>query len=272
MNIRTETLAEGVTLYLGDCYNILPPISGKPVIVSDPPYGQRQNTNVRGAGGLRAVTPPRSGARAIANVQRARKAGGELHRSGIAIEWPDEIIGDDRPFDPDPWLKLTPHCLFWGAHRFAERLPRGSWLVWDKVPTGKIRDQGDGEAAWMSGEVRPLRIYRLLWDGVCVGSAARDEVTAGQQRVHPTQKPVVLMSWCLSQMRLPPNSVIVDPYMGSGSTGVAAVKAGLPFVGMEIVPQYFETACRRISDALSRPDFFSKPAAEIPAAQQDKFL
>lgn len=259
---RIETIAEGVTLYLGDCYDILPPIAGNVAIISDPPYGQRQNTNVRGAGGLRAVTPPRSGSRAIANVQRARKAGGDLHATGIAVEWPEGIEGDDRPFNPAPWLGITPQCLFWGAHRFAHLLPEGSWLIWDKVPTGKIRDQGDGEAAWMSGDSRPMRIYRLLWDGVCVGSAARDEVTAGQQRVHPTQKPVVLMKWCIGQMKLPATTTIVDPYMGSGSTGIAAIHLGHPFCGMEIAPQYFDTACKRIEAATRQPDMFIAPKAE----------
>jgi site-specific DNA-methyltransferase (adenine-specific) len=262
---RAEHLAEGVTLYLGDNRKILPPIRGELAIVCDPPYGQSQNTNVRGAGGLRAVTPPGCGSRAVANVQRARKAAGGIHSSGIAVEWPNGIVGDDDPFDPSDWLEIEPRCLFWGAHRFADRLPAGSWLVWDKVPTGKVRDQGDGEAAWISGPLRPLRIFRLLWDGVCVGSAARDEVTAGQQRVHPTQKPVVLMEWCIQQMRLAPGTTIVDPYMGAGSTGVAAVRLGHPFVGMEIVPQYFETACRRIADALKRPTMFAekpKPAKQ----------
>lgn len=259
--VRKEELAQGVTLYLGDCYDVLPIVHGEPAIVTDPPYGQRQNTNVRGAGGLRAVTPPGCGSRAIANVQKARRAAGEQHRSGIAVEWPEGIEGDDRPFDPAPWLEITPRCLFWGAHRFAERLPAGSWLIWDKVPTGKVRDQGDGEAAWIRGASRPMRIYRLLWDGVCVGSAARDEVTAGQQRVHPAQKPVVLMEWCIEQMQLPPKTTIVDPYMGSGSTGVAAVRLGHPFVGMEKVPQYFDTARRRISEALKQCDLFvDKPA------------
>lgn len=267
--IRVEILAEGVTLYLGDCYDILPPIGGGIAIVSDPPYGQRQNTNVRGAGGLRAVTPPGCGSRAIANVARARQAGGSLHSSGLAVEWPEGIQGDDRPFDPMPWLNITPECLFWGAHRFAHLLPEGSWLVWDKVPTGKVRDQGDGEAAWVGGVSRPMRIYRLLWDGVCVGTAARDEVTAGQQRVHPTQKPVALMKWCIEQMRLPSATTVVDPYMGSGSTGVAAVALGYKFHGIEIVPQYFDTACARIAKALKQPDLFIQGPT---SAKQATFL
>ena len=242
---RKEELADGVTLYLGDNLSILPAVHGERAILTDPPYGQHQNTNVGFGEAMGAGVA--SGKRRVARG---------LHRTGVGVQWPDGIIGDDGPFDPHPWLEFSPRALFWGAHRFAERLPAGSWLVWDKVPTGKVRKQGDGEAAWMSGPSRPMRIYRLLWDGVCVGSAARDEVTAGQQRVHPTQKPVVLMKWCIGQMQLPSKTIIIDPYMGSGSTGVAAVHLGYPFVGAEIVPQYFDTARRRISEALKQGDMF----------------
>lgn len=245
-----------VRLYLGDCREILATLGKVDAIVSDPPYGQRQNTNVMHAGGIRAVTPPGCGSRAIANVQRAR-ATGALHSTGQAIVWPDGIHGDDRAFDPTDWLAAAPRVLLWGAHRFSSRLPAGTWLVWDKVPTGKVRDQGDGEAAWINDDPpRPMRLHRLLWDGVCVGSAARSEVTAGQKRVHPTQKPVVLMEWCLDQMRLATGATILDPFMGSGSTGVAAVKRGHPFIGIEIEPLYFETACRRIAAAAAQPDMF----------------
>jgi site-specific DNA-methyltransferase (adenine-specific) len=253
---RREQIGD-CTLYLGDCLEILPTLGKVDAVVSDPPYGQAQNTNVRGAGGLRAVLPPGCGTRALDNARKARKAAGGVHSTGIAVEWPDGIEGDNRPFEPGPWLSAAPRVLLWGAHRFADKLPSGSFLIWDKVPTGKIRDQGDGEAAWINDpDPRPMRIFRLLWDGVCVGSAARSEVTAGQQRVHPTQKPVVLMEWCFEQLRLPTRSVVLDPYMGAGSTGMAAVRKGLPFIGIEKVPLYFETACRRIADTVARPDLF----------------
>lgn len=276
MTPRVEHLAEDVSLYLGDCREILPTLARPAAILSDPPYGQKQNTNVRGAGGIRAVTPPGCGGRAIANVQKVRdvgrKSGGGLHSTGIAVEFPEGIQGDGEAFDPSLLLKAAPRVLLWGAHRFADRLPMGSWLVWDKVPTGKIRDQGDGEAAWLNDDPpRPLRIYRLLWDGVCVGSAARDEVTAGQQRVHPTQKPVVLMEWCLAQANIPRGGAILDPYMGAGSTGIAAVRRGHPFIGIEIEPLYFATACRRISAALNQPDMFIAREKPAPAKQESLF-
>ena len=125
--------------------------------------------------------------------------------------------------------------------------------MWDKVPTGKVRDQGDGEAAWLNRD-QPMRIHRLLWDGVCVGGAARHEVTAGQGRVHPAQKPVSLMAWCIQQARVPSGGTILDPYMGAGSTILAAMAAGHPSVGIEIVERYFDTACRRVEAAARQGD------------------
>lgn len=250
-----ETIGDAV-LYLGDCREIVGSLPKVDAVVSDVPYGQRQNTNVRHGGGLRAVLSPGWGSRALANVQKARTAG-PLHRTGLAVEWPPEIYGDDEPFDPAPWLKLAPRVLLWGAHRFADRLPVGTWLVWDKVPTGKVRDQGDGEAAWINDNPpKPMRIYRLLWDGVCVGPAARHEVTAGQQRVHPTQKPEALMDWCFEQLALRSGALVLDPYMGAGSTGVIARRRGHPFIGIEREPLYFETACRRIEQATRQADMF----------------
>lgn len=263
--IRTEHLAEGVTLYLGDCRGIVPTLTRPAAIISDPPYGQRQNTNVVGKGGLRAVTPPRCGSRAVANVERVRRTrtdgvAGNLHSTGFATVWPEAIIGDDQEFDPTHLVDAADIVLLWGAHRFGNRLPAGTTLVWDKVPTGKVRDQGCGETAWLNAHPpRPLRIYRLLWDGVCVGQAARHEVTAGTKRVHPTQKPEALMAWCIEQARVPNGGIICDPYMGAGSTGVAAVRAGYQFIGIEIEPLYFDTACRRIAEELRRPALFAAP-------------
>jgi site-specific DNA-methyltransferase (adenine-specific) len=177
------------TLYLGDCREIIPQLTGIDAVVSDPPYGQRQNTNIVRAGNTRAYTLG-----GTANAGR-----------GVATQWPAEVFGDDEAFDPALLLSLAPRVLLWGAHRFGYRLPQGSTLIWDKVPTGKVRDQGDGEAAWINDDPpRPLRIHRLLWDGVCVGEAARAEVTAGQSRVHPMQKPVALMRWCIEQARIAP--------------------------------------------------------------------
>lgn len=230
--LRREVIGDAV-LYLGDCREVAPILEAYDAVVADPPYGQRQKVNTFHKGGTRSK----------AVIQR----GGSV--SVVQARLHPEIAGDDAPFDSAPLMDMIGErpAIVWGAHKFADRLPPGSWLVWDKVPTGKVRSQGDGEAAW-TNLGHPMRIYRLLWDGLSVGAAARHEVTAGVQRVHPTQKPEALMAWCLNML---PASVgcVFDPYMGSGSTGVAALKAGLRFIGCEIVPEYFEVACKRVERA-----------------------
>lgn len=245
---RIETIG-AATLYLGDCRDILPTLPRADAIVSDPPYGQGLNTNVTG----KSVTGRKPGSgRPYAIQDKRRKTARGIHSTGVATQFPDGIEGDNPndPFDVATLLGYSDRILLWGAHKFAEKLPRGRWLAWDKVPTGKVRDQGDGEMAWTN--VSPdavTRFYRLLWDGVCVGAAARHEVTAGQRRVHPTQKPQALMAWSLGFVDAPAGGVICDPCMGAGSTGLAALDAGYRFIGIEKVPFYFDIACRRIEDA-----------------------
>jgi site-specific DNA-methyltransferase (adenine-specific)/modification methylase len=260
VSVRKEQLAENVTLYCGDCREVLQALPRPEAVISDPPYGQRQNTNIMEPGRNRGYRPslPNQG-----QAAHKRANNGTLRGSGFVTMWPEAIAGDDEDFDPAHLLDAADIVLLWGAHRFGSRLPAGTTLIWDKVPTGKTRDQGDGEVAWLNvWPPRPLRIFRLLWDGVCVGQAARHEVTAGQPRVHPTQKPEALMEWCVREARVPAGGVICDPYMGAGSTGVAAVRAGYGFVGCEIEPLYFETAIRRISDELRRPRLFAEPIAK----------
>ena len=222
------------TLYLGDCREIAPGLERPAAVITDPPYGQ-------------GYKPGKSTGTLYSAPRASRKI------------W-QVIAGDAEPFDPSPWIGCADVVLLWGAHKFADRLPPGQWLIWDKVPTGKVRHQGDGEAAWVNRDAA-MRIYRLLWDGVCVGSHARQEVTAGQSREHPTQKPVALMRWCIERAKVPPGGVTLDPYMGSGSTGVAAMQMRHPFIGIEIEPRYFDVACRRIEEAQRQGDMFRDAVA-----------
>ena len=222
------------TLYLGDCREIAPGLERPAAVITDPPYGQ-------------GYKPGKSTGTLYSAPRASRKI------------W-QVIAGDAEPFDPSPWIGCADVVLLWGAHKFADRLPPGQWLIWDKVPTGKVRHQGDGEAAWVNRDAA-MRIYRLLWDGVCVGSHARQEVTAGQSREHPTQKPVALMRWCIERAKVPPGGVILDPYMGSGSTGVAAMQMRHPFIGIEIEERYFNIACRRIEEAQRQGDMFRDAVA-----------
>lgn len=225
-------------LYHADARDVeFPPVDA---LIGDPPYGQSYKVNTFYAGGTRESSV----------IQR----NGQTLKVNPNVY--EEIEGDDEPFDPAPWLGIAPIVVLWGAHKFADRLPAGGWLVWDKVPTGKLRDQGDGEAAWINRD-QPMRLFRLLWDGLCVGEGARHEVTAGQKRLHPMQKPEILMRWCIAQAGKPKR--ILDPWMGSGSTGVAAVQMGLSFVGCEKNAHHFSTACRRIEQAQRQVDLFQEP-------------
>lgn len=102
LSTRTETLAEGVTLYLGDCLAIRVNIFGVDAVVSDPPYGIGFQ---KGAGG-RGIHPGR-----VRNLK--------------------PIHGDDRPFDPSPWICWP--CVLFGANHYYSRLPDGgTFHTWDK--------------------------------------------------------------------------------------------------------------------------------------------
>lgn len=217
---RKETLAEGVTIYCGDCREILPTLGKVDAVVTDPPYGIGY---ARGSGGK----------------------GKQRIRSGRNDESP--IVGDDTPFDPTPWLKWS--CVLWGANHYAARLPHGRWLAWNKLGTLEPWDDfSDVEFAWQNKRAAD-RIFSLLWKGLVQG-----EKIGSSERLHPTQKPVRLMQWCIEHVG--DAETILDPFMGSGTTGVAAVKLGRKFIGIEIEPKYFDIACKRITDALTRPDLF----------------
>jgi len=137
----------------------------------------------------------------------------------------------------------APRVVIWGGNYFADLLPpTEKWFVWDK---GQRIDQSDGELAWTS-----------LPGALRIGTFNRVELlTDGAE--HPTQKPVKLMTWTLQQIGDPPS--VLDPFMGSGTTGVACMKRGLTFIGIEREPTYFDIACRRIEEAYRQPRLFDEP-------------
>ena len=252
MRFKGKVTIGNCTLYLADCADVIPSIDTVDLVFADPPYGQSQNGDTVCVTGNRPSKVRQANGRVI-NVDRKPRR---------------PIIGDDQPFDPESLLAINAKdYLIWGAHKFADRLPEGSWLVWDKMPNGKVKHQGCGEAAWTSLR-QPMRIYRLLWDGLCVGSAARTEVTAGQKRLHPAQKPVALMVWCLSFF--PCVQSIFDPYMGVGSIGLAAMKLGISYTGVEIDPHYFDIAVDRLRRAHRQPTLFEL-LDPVPTEMTDLF-
>ena len=146
----------------------------------------------------------------------------------------------------DSILALSDDIIIWGGNYFADILPpTGKWLVWDK---GQRINQSDGELAWTSYHgalrIKVMNRVELLIDGTD----------------HPTQKPIRLMKWCIGQLRNDAQTIL-DPFMGSGTTGVAAVQMGRKFIGIEREPKYFDIACKRIEDAQRQGDMFIEVAA-----------
>lgn len=128
--------------------------------------------------------------------------------------------------------------VIWGGNHFALPQSRG-WLLW--VKSGNASSMSDAELAWTSLDMN-VRVFHKT-----VKSASLEKNL--QAKPHPTQKPVALIVWCLSFL---PCGLVADPYMGSGTTGVACIRTGRRFIGIEIEPKYFEIAKRRCIAELER--------------------
>lgn len=141
--------------------------------------------------------------------------------------------------------------MFWGGCHL-ELGPTFGYLIWDKEIDGL--NFGEVEFCWTNSKFAP-RIFRYR----------AFNVDGGKQ--HPTQKPIELMKWCLGF--LPDAQTILDPFMGSGTTGVACAKLGRKFIGIELEPKYFDIACKRIDEAYKQPDMFVAPTT--PPKQLEAF-
>ncbi len=218
---RIETIAEGVTVHLGDCRQILPSLGKLDAVVTDPPYGIGENDKKVASRG-KLATPKDYG----------------------SFEW------DKEP--PPAWLiamlrYVSRYQVIFGGNYY-ELPPTSCWLVWDKK--NGSNDFADCELAW-TNLPKAVRRVEWLWNGMIrKGSDVRE---------HPTQKPIGVMAWALDQL---PDDVktVCDPFMGSGTTGVAAIQKGLQFIGIEREPKYFESACVRLTETLKAPKLFSSPA------------
>jgi hypothetical protein len=214
------------TLYLGDCRDILPTLPKVDAVITDPPYGL-------GIDGQK---------------EAVRRDGSQLRKHHEKLGWDSSI--PDAPLMALVLAAGSQHIV-WGGNYFSDDLPSSrGWLVWFKGQTGLT--MSDGELAWTSLAM-PLRVKNLhrthLWQ---------------ENPEHPTQKPTELMEWCLSFV--PNAKTILDPFMGSGTTGVAAVQQGRQFVGIEREPKYFEIACERIRQAQAQGSLLDEDAA--PVAEQ----
>jgi site-specific DNA-methyltransferase (adenine-specific) len=211
----------GITIYCGDCRDILPGLGTFDLLLTDPPFGLNIDTR---------------------NAKRNRG-----YRTGMqggacrAVDMP-RVIGDDSPFDPRPLLGAARALVLWGANHYSSRLPDTPfWLTWDrKAGRGARSTVTDCELAAVYGHrFRTVRLFRHMWAGF-----QRDS-EVGARALHPTQKPVALMAWCLSFF--PEARTVVDPYMGSGPVAKACADAGIRYVGIELVEAYCERAVARLA-------------------------
>lgn len=157
------------------------------------------------------------------------------------------LCGDDGSIDLGPMLRLEVPVVAFGANNYPEHLPhKGRWLCWDKRVNPKAdRMLGSPfELAWTNRKSGFSRMYRLMHGGV-VNADGRNI-----KRVHPTQKPVKLMEMIITDFTKP-GDVVLDPFMGSGTTGVACMRMGRRFIGVEVDQKHFDTAVERLKQETS---------------------
>lgn len=237
--IATETRCAGslhrlvrghlrATLYLGDCLDVLPEISGVDAVITDPPYGMGLDTNYGQFGGT---------------DYNGLKGGGRVWK---------RIEGDSQQFDPRPWM-LGKVQVFWGAQYYCHALPqKGGWMVFNKRGDGKPSEIcfGDCELAWCNvGQA--VRMFSFMWHGVARWGK--------EEQIHPSQKPAALMAWAMEKSKVPIGATVLDPYMGSGSTGIACLRTGRHFIGIEKDPDYFKAACARLESECNQGAFDMTP-------------
>lgn len=220
-----EEIIGAARLINADCRDVLPTLGKVDAVVTDPPYGI----------GVDATMHKQSG------TQYGRAAAAKS--SYRATNW------DNMPISPEDVVLLrsiSRHQIIFGGNYF-DLPPARCWLIWDK-------DNGDSEfadceLAWTNLD-KPVRLITWMWNGMLR--------KGGERRFgHPTQKPLEVMRWCIGH--LPADTqTICDPFMGSGTTGCAAVSLGKQFTGIEADNEYFDIACRRIEEAQRQSDLFIK--------------
>jgi DNA modification methylase len=218
-----EEIIGRARLILGDCREVLPTLPKVDAVVTDPPYG------IGEAAGKNASRT---------NMAVAKDYGND--------EW------DDEPIPADLMMSIRAagrwNIIFGG--NYYECPPAACWLVWDKE--NGANDFADCELAW-TNLPKAVRRIRYMWNGMLrAGGETRGD--------HPTQKPIGVMKWAIGHLPMPADTIL-DPFMGSGTTGVAAVQMQRDFIGIEREPKYFDIACRRIEDAQRQGSLFNEEAA-----------
>lgn len=246
--MKCETLAEGVTLYLGDCREVLPTLGKVDAVVTDPPYGI----------GLETKTSDFRGSRYFDGGQSLQAS---------------KLYEDDPALIRVLIRQVMPLALATSQRALVFSGPAMLWEYPEPASIGSVfTPNGAGRTAWGFQCTHPVLFYGkdpYLQDGKGGRpNSHRDEQPNNEKIDHPCPKPVAWMRWAVMRAsRL--SETILDPFMGSGTTGVAAVQLGRKFIGIEIEERYFTIACKRIEKALAQGDMF----VERPKpAKQDSML
>ena len=229
---RVEHLSDDIVLHLADCRDVLPGIGKVDLVLSDPPFGIDYQSG---------------------------------HRTDAL--WEGSVIRNDTSVDArDAALLIlagTPMLIF-GSWKAAKPAGVRAVLTWDKGPA---LGMGALDLPWKPSS-EEIYVIGHGWVGTrdegAVLYCPPVQSMAKNGRVHPNEKPVALLLRLLAKS---PHGRVCDPFMGSGSTGVACVQTGRAFVGVEIEPRYFDIACRRISDELRRPRLALEPVVVKPVQE-----
>ncbi len=203
----------GIEIYHADCREVLPSLPKVDLVLTDPPYGIGADEGVGGSGSKHCV------------------------RLWPIASW-DACVPDGALIRLI--IGIAPVVIIWGFGYMADMLGQTpAPMVWDKkCQNGWTDNFADVEIAWSKGLITP-RAFRYQWMGACRGSNTQDGA-----KVHPTQKPLALMKWCLD---FAPNALtVLDPFMGSGTTLRAAKDLGRKAIGIEIEEKYCEIAANRL--------------------------
>jgi len=226
MAIVKEERIGGQRIILGNCLEVMPFLDTFDAVVTDPPYGISQDKGFQGHEGFAGTGRP---------IQRKQYKGG----------W-DEKKPEKQLFDI--MLAKAQASIIFGGNYFTDYLPVGGhWLVWDKKNT--MPTFSDCELAWTNINKKSVKLLTYEYNGL---------IGKREERVHPTQKPVEVMQWAILKTRNAQS--ILDPFMGSGTTLVACQKLSRKGTGIELDPDYFEIACKRVDEATRQPDLFVEPA------------
>lgn len=232
------------TLHVGDCRDVLRtlPDASVDAVVTDPPYGTASASKVQKKGSNDLETFDIAWDHELptdwlADALRVTVEGGALiaftDTKMVTALWTAMDAEGWRPLQVLAWVKPNP------PPQPRQNFCSGVELAVFARKPGKVH-------AWNGGGAT------VNWRSFPLVSAL--------ERKHPTQKPVALMAW-LCRLVTPPNGLVLDPFAGSGTTGVAALRERFRFVGIEREPEYAEIARARLTDAAAQPDLFAAEGA-----------